>query len=223
MNPVSAEDSPSSRRRSRREREHERHMDEIVRAAEFLFAEKGYAAATMEDIAQRAEFAVGTLYRFFPGKSELYAETISRGLRQRELEVHETLSSDESPRGRIERYLHCRMEQFWKNPNFFRLFFQGTDRANCNIPNSIVADLTDRYEKIKQRLREIFAEGIRQGQFQDFDEEVLTVVLEGFIRGYVTQLTLEAEPVRNEDLERQLIQLFLHGAAGHPNPVEGVH
>lgn len=211
------------RRQSRREREFIRHMDEIVHAAEFVFAEKGYSSATMEEIAQRAEFAVGTIYKFFPGKGDLYAETILRGFRQREAEVYETLSTGDSPKERIERYLQCRLSQFWENPRFFRLFFQGTERVNGDIQAGILTDLTARYRKLKERLRQIFADGIRQGQFQDYDPGVLTVALEGLIRGYVIQLTLQVNPSRDEVHERQLAQLFLHGAAGLSNSSEGAY
>jgi AcrR family transcriptional regulator len=45
----------------------------IVEAAEPVFAEHGFDEAKMQDIAQGAGIALGTLYSVFPGKSELYA------------------------------------------------------------------------------------------------------------------------------------------------------
>ncbi len=43
----------------------------ILEAAEQLFAEKGYDAATMTEIAARSKTAIGSLYRFFPNKEVL--------------------------------------------------------------------------------------------------------------------------------------------------------
>ena len=43
----------------------------ILAAAEQLFAEKGYDAATMTEIAARSKTAIGSLYRFFPNKEVL--------------------------------------------------------------------------------------------------------------------------------------------------------
>ncbi|HMA49125.1 MAG TPA: helix-turn-helix domain-containing protein [Magnetospirillaceae bacterium] len=43
----------------------------ILEAAEQLFAEKGYEAATMTEIAARSKTAIGSLYRFFPNKDVL--------------------------------------------------------------------------------------------------------------------------------------------------------
>jgi len=52
----------------------------MLEAAQSVFAEKGYARATLDEIAERAEFGKGTLYNYFEGGKEeiLYAvfETI---------------------------------------------------------------------------------------------------------------------------------------------------
>jgi AcrR family transcriptional regulator len=45
----------------------------ILDAAERVFAEHGFDEAKMQDIAQGAGIALGTLYTVFPGKTEIYA------------------------------------------------------------------------------------------------------------------------------------------------------
>ncbi len=61
---------------SRRERERRQRRKEILEAALKVFAKKGYHQASMQEIAREAEFAVGTLYRFFPSKKALYEAMI---------------------------------------------------------------------------------------------------------------------------------------------------
>ena len=46
----------------------------IVTAARELIAEGGYVAAQVAPVAERAGVAVGTVYRHFPSKSDLFAE-----------------------------------------------------------------------------------------------------------------------------------------------------
>jgi AcrR family transcriptional regulator len=46
----------------------------IVAAARELIAEGGYVAAQVAPVAERAGVAVGTVYRHFPSKSDLFAE-----------------------------------------------------------------------------------------------------------------------------------------------------
>ncbi|MEN6472395.1 MAG: helix-turn-helix domain-containing protein, partial [Syntrophaceae bacterium] len=60
----------------RREREKERQRQEMLEAALGLFSDKGYHNVTMHEIAEKAEFAIGTLYKFFRNKEDLYRTLI---------------------------------------------------------------------------------------------------------------------------------------------------
>ena len=51
-------------------------------AAEAVFAEKGFAATKMTDIAERAGVAVGTLYNYFPSKEEIFQEIFATRSRE---------------------------------------------------------------------------------------------------------------------------------------------
>lgn len=50
----------------------ERTRKEILRAAEHIFASKGYHGARLEDIAEEAHYTPGALYTYFSSKEELY-------------------------------------------------------------------------------------------------------------------------------------------------------
>jgi len=51
----------------------------ILAAARQVFRDRGYAGATVAQIAQTAELATGTLYLYFTGKDALYIELLSEG------------------------------------------------------------------------------------------------------------------------------------------------
>lgn len=55
----------------------ERHR-KIVRAAQRLFGARGYDATAMEDVARAARLAVGTIYNYFPSKSDLLLAILRR-------------------------------------------------------------------------------------------------------------------------------------------------
>src|SRR5690606_13469506 len=63
-------DDVEARELSRRERERLMRRELMLSAARSVFAEKGYAEATLDEIAQRAEFGKGTLYNYFEGGKE---------------------------------------------------------------------------------------------------------------------------------------------------------
>ena len=60
----------------RQEREWRRRRHEILEAAARLFMDHGYAGATMQMIAEEAEYSVGYLYKHFSGKEDLLDEII---------------------------------------------------------------------------------------------------------------------------------------------------
>src|SRR5215510_13473789 len=59
-------------RTTRWRRRKEARPQEIVKAALSVFAEKGFAAARMEDIAQRARVSKGTIYLYFESKEAVF-------------------------------------------------------------------------------------------------------------------------------------------------------
>jgi AcrR family transcriptional regulator len=61
----------TSMRSMPRQQRGERRMQRLLDAAEQIFAERGYTAATTNEIAARAQTSIGTLYRFFPNKEAI--------------------------------------------------------------------------------------------------------------------------------------------------------
>lgn len=63
--------------KKREKRDPQQRRAEILTAAFALFAERGFAATRMEDIAVRAGIAKGTVYLHFPDKEALFIELVS--------------------------------------------------------------------------------------------------------------------------------------------------
>lgn len=55
------------------------HQDNILRAAEELFSEKGFSATTMDDIARQAEYSKRTVYLQFSSKEEIHDRLVLKG------------------------------------------------------------------------------------------------------------------------------------------------
>ena len=62
---------PNYMRSTPKQERGERRIERILDAAEQIFAERGYQAATTNEIADRAQTSIGTLYRFFPNKEAI--------------------------------------------------------------------------------------------------------------------------------------------------------
>ena len=66
--------------RLRREREKAVRRETILDAARGVFAEKGLLASTIDEIAERAEVAKGTIYLYFKSKDEMFTALLNEGL-----------------------------------------------------------------------------------------------------------------------------------------------
>jgi AcrR family transcriptional regulator len=74
---MSSDAEAAGARAPKRQRGRQR-VAELLQAATEVFAEKGYEAATMTEIAARAGAPIGSLYQFFPAK-EVLADTLVQG------------------------------------------------------------------------------------------------------------------------------------------------
>jgi AcrR family transcriptional regulator len=82
----------NSARAPQRERGRQR-VAELLEAASLVFAEKGYAAATMTEIAARAQAPIGSLYQFFPNKEAL-GDALARRFGERTVEALAAIEAD---------------------------------------------------------------------------------------------------------------------------------
>jgi AcrR family transcriptional regulator len=92
---VTAEVTAQAQRWRRRK---EARPGEILGAALTCFAERGFAATRLDDVAQRAGVTKGTLYLYFPNKEELFKAVVAQALVPN-LERGEALLGEADERG----------------------------------------------------------------------------------------------------------------------------
>lgn len=71
------DDAPDKPRRSRRK---DARPAEIISAALALFAERGFGATQLEDVAREAGISKGTVYLYFPTKEDLFRAVVRQEL-----------------------------------------------------------------------------------------------------------------------------------------------
>ena len=110
----------------RRERERARRAQDILAAAERVFAVHGFDATTVEQIAQEAEYAVGTIYLYFKDKHALYgalfANKLSAMVDQVEKAVQEAASTD--PANGLRNAIRAQFEFHDANREFFEVLMR---------------------------------------------------------------------------------------------------
>jgi AcrR family transcriptional regulator len=149
---------------SRREREKQRQRQEMLEAALDLFAEKGYHNVSMHEIAEKAEFAIGTLYTVFQNKEDLYKALVLEECDSFEAAIGEAIEAPEDEIEKLRNYVRTKGDQFRNNLPFVRLFLAESKGASFNIRAGLDEELQQRYDAFLERLASIFESGIRNSR-----------------------------------------------------------
>jgi len=196
----------------RREREKLRQCEEILAAALELFSERGYHNVSMHEIAQRAEFAIGTLYKFFRNKEDLYQALV---LGQSDRFHDALLQALEAPGDEIERlreYVRTKGEMFSANLPFIRLYIAESRGASYNLKASLNDEVRKRYYNHLEQLALVFESGIRTKRFRKIASPYqLAVALDTVINAFLL-LWIEA-PERHPfpDSPDAILDMFFRG------------
>ncbi|WP_158508757.1 TetR/AcrR family transcriptional regulator [Thermosulfidibacter takaii] len=190
----------------RREREFQLRKREILDAALELFAKKGYAGTSMQEIAKEAEFAVGTLYKFFPTKEELYRELVLERARG----IHDTLMSafDEAEViPLLKKIVQLKWQIMQENRVFLKLYFSELWETRFSLQQTLTGEVKQLYRRYFERLVWVFKRGVEEGVFKRKSPRLYALAFEGM----VNNILLEA---LDEDsigfLPEDVLDLFLN-------------
>lgn len=196
----------------RREREKLRQRQEMLAAALELFSLKGYHNVSMHEIALKAEFAIGTLYKFFKNKEDLYKALV---LEQSE-RFHDAFErAIETPGDEIEilrSYIRTKGEMFRANLPFIRLYIAESRGVGYNIKAGLTDEVRKRHYDFLERLALVFESGIRKKRFRKIASPYqLAVALDTVVNAFLL-LWFEA-PERHpyQDTENAVLEIFFGG------------
>jgi AcrR family transcriptional regulator len=153
----------------RKERERKMRRQLMMDAAKKVFASKGFGRATIENIAEEAEFSPATLYLYFKSKDELLA-SLNLKMLQTLIAKMEHVRDQEglSPKKKIIELEKALYEVYLTDPlnvvNVLR--FQSKESLRKLSPElaSQIRDYTQRYMRA---IADIYRDGVQEGAFLD--------------------------------------------------------
>jgi AcrR family transcriptional regulator len=170
----------------RREREKLRQRKEMLDAALDLFADKGYHNVSMHEIARKSEFAIGTLYKFFKNKEDLYKALM---LEQTEKSVEALTKAVDEPDDEVEKlrnYVRAKRQFFYENVSMVRLYFAETSGLSFSASSGLDREFRGRYAHLMEALASIFKSGMSRKRFAKIaDPYSLAVALESLTNGFL--------------------------------------
>ncbi|MDD5422374.1 MAG: TetR/AcrR family transcriptional regulator [Candidatus Omnitrophica bacterium] len=115
----------------RKERDKQLRKADILKAAESVFASKGYHEATIQDIAKEAQYGTGTVYLYFKDKSALYFSLLEEKIEDLAKTVQEKIEGIKDARKKLEGFIQESLIFFERNQSFFRIYM--LEKSNLQL------------------------------------------------------------------------------------------
>jgi TetR/AcrR family transcriptional regulator len=183
--------------------------DKIIRAAIEVFSENGYHRASMDEIAQRAQVAKGTLYYNFPSKSQLFKTIVKAGyediIRRTEADLNAPLPMEEM----ILQVIRHHLDFFLESQHIAHIVFN-------EISNGIEKDVLDELNQIRREHLNYLARILKEGKcerqlLRDLDPNLSAASMIGTLESTFNYYLNHQEEYSREDLEHFVFTFITQG------------
>jgi len=193
--------------------------ESIIQAAIEVFSKKGFQAATISEIAQRADVAEGSIYQYFKNKEDLFFSIPIEKTKEfrAQLELH--LEGIFGAFNKIRKFVWYFFYFFTVNPEYGRMLM-----LEMRVSKSFVK--TDTYDFLKKsvgHVLEIIIEGQEEGVIRkDTDVYILRHLVLGILEHIVTRWLLKGGEYDLLEHHQEVSQLVID-AMRNPICAKGSH
>ena len=190
----------------------------ILEAAKTVFFRDGFVDANLDEVAEIAGVAKGTLYRYFDSKAELYVAILAHNGDIFEAKLRDVLLPALPPMEKLRRASRFYFRHYVENPDYFQIFWAIENQSVIGeLPASMVEQVTEIWERNLSLLAQIIEDGVREGAFRDYDPWETANILWTLANGIIqTEHSGPRRRVRRRPLDRvfeDAIDLVLRGLA----------
>ena len=154
---------------------------EILAAAHRLMERRGVEQVTMEEIAQAAGVAKGTIYLYFQGKDELMRALLAQVGEAMAADLEAVLALDCSHRDKLAKTVTVLMEYVNRERLLFPIYLRELVQAKASR-GSRAQSFQNLEERIIGLITRLFAEGMAAGEFLPGNPRLLAYLLKGLVR-----------------------------------------
>jgi AcrR family transcriptional regulator len=180
--------------------------EQLITIARGLFAQKGYEATSVEEIANRAEVSKPVVYEHFGGKEGLYAVVVDREVRSLLDGVTHSLTAGRAHE-LVEQAALALLDYIENNADGFRILVR--DSPVGSSTGSFISILSD----VGTRVEHILAEEFKRRGLDPKNAPMYAQMLVGMV-ALTGQWWLDARKPRKQDVAAHLVNLAWNGLSG---------
>ena len=161
--------------------------DRLLDAATAVFAQHGYAGASLDAIAERAGVTKGGVYFHFAGKEELFFSVLDHWQRLRRRELQLPAAGPEGAAGALRAFLRAYLGFHFREPAATHLLRVLATELRSRFVARLREDDRQEQRWLRSTLRELFVQGNADGTLFAEDPAEAAFVLAGTIAGVMEQ------------------------------------
>jgi len=196
---------------TRKEREHQARKDEILKAALKLFAQKGYYQTSISEIAEAAEFSIGTLYGFFKNKEELFFTMFRGVLEEIAGEVQAKMAEAGGPREKLKALIESLFGYFEHRYEAFDILFAARKDLDPALKDEMGETIHEMQLTFQKNLVAIIQDGINQGIFRPLRPEEMALTFMGLVNGSAFMWIESGRSYSIRERVPEILEIFYRG------------
>lgn len=169
---------------SRKQQDTQKRQADIIVIAEEIFQESGFAAAKAEEIAQKANISVGTIYNTFGSKEKLFAGVLEK-IGNELVEQIDSINKKYGPAKALEKIIALRLSEYRRHGLFLMTFSVGYVNKDNLSSSSMFDHPRDIYYKYIDRISKTIERGICLGIFEPVNSLAAAIGFEGILNSFV--------------------------------------
>ena len=174
-----------SRREERRLRQQHVSKTQLLDAAEEVFGQKGFHDTTLKEVAELAEFSVGSVYSFFESKDDLFRQIFERRGEEFMPGLRDVLGNAKGdPVAQLHALVDFEIGFFRAHPQFGRLYLRYSSATTLSPDRELDMVMQERYEEAMGLQASLFRRGQRAGVLRKGDADVLARLFSGLMSAY---------------------------------------
>ena len=154
---------------TRKERDNLRKRKEILEAASEIFASRGFHSSTMAQISKASQYPLGTIYKFFPGKKEMYHDLVIN--RVRDLghilsEIRE--NTDIDILDKLKACLKAQADFYKANQEVVKIYISERSNIDAVAMPKLNEKVNGFHERMVLLFQDLFEQGIASGAVKTY-------------------------------------------------------
>lgn len=181
----------------------------ICDAAMRVVARKGITNVTVQDIADEAGVAKGTVYIYFNSRDEILSRTMDGATETLLQKLTEACESCETFREALERRIRTQMLHFDENRDFFRLYLAMSEPSGERRLKQHPA-----YQTYLGQWETLIRKAIARREIRSADVQRLAIVIASVTRDIVLHRIIEREPPALDKDVSFAVEFIMRGISG---------